>query len=83
MANPRSDVMNAKRKLSIIFDQNGETFEEENIDEDGISTKIIKKTPGDKTHLRDTYPTYDENPNGLFVVGTEPSIAAGSKEHLR
>ena len=27
--------------------------------------------------------TYDENPNGLFVVGTEPSIAAGSKEHLR
>ena len=83
MANPRSDVMNAKRKLSIIFDQNGETFEEENIDEDGISTKIIKKTPGDKTHLSDTYPTYNENSNGLFVVGTEPSIAAGSKEHLR
>ena len=40
MANPRSEILNAKRKLSLIFDKNGSTLEKEDIDEDGSKSLL-------------------------------------------
>ena len=82
MANPRSEILNAKRKLSLIFDKNGSTLEKEDIDEDGGSVKTITKTPasllevgpaGNKDHLREMSNNSIANPLGAGVAARAAS----------